>query len=181
MLKVHEYSHLGGAEILTVRFPAIADEIDQVIAAVDIKTKTKTSKEKGKIGKLLYSPTEINSAFKSEFNARGFKELRSPYTITIPDWPVEIKGAFKQIDFAKERVLVEVQLGKYFAMFYDMAKLQYFYNQNLADVGVEIVPANSLKRQMSSGVGYGEMLIHDMERLQRVFPSFPVKVILIDV
>lgn len=48
-------------------------------------------------------------------------------------------------------------------------------------IGVEIVPVNALKRQMSSGVGYGEMLVHDMERLQRVFPTFPVKVILIDV
>lgn len=94
---------------------------------------------------------------------------------------MEIKGGFKQIDFSKGRILVEVQLGKYFAMFYDMAKLQYFYNQNEADVGVEIVPVNALKRQLSSGVGYGEMLVHDMERLQRVFPTFPVKVILIDV
>ena len=78
-------------------------------------------------------------------------------------------------------MLVEVQLGKYFAMFYDLAKFQYFFNENKCDVGVEIVPANSLKRQMSSGVAYGEQLIYDIERLRRHFPAVPIKVILIDV
>ncbi len=181
MRNVDQYSHLGGAEILAARFPDIDAEIDAVIAAVSIPAKTKVSAEKGKQGRALFSPSEINAKFKKQFNDRGFVELKHRYTIAIPDWPVEIKGGFKQIDFSKGRILVEVQLGKYFAMFYDMAKLQYFYNQNEADVGVEIVPVNALKRQMSSGVGYGEMLVHDMERLQRVFPTFPVKVILIDV
>ena len=152
MRTVYEYSHLGGTEILASRFPSIAQELDEVIAAVAIQAKTKTSKEKGKIGKLLYSPREINSKFKEQFYARGYVELKHRYTITIPHWPVEIRGGFKQIDFAKDRVLVEVQLGKYFAMFYDMAKLQYFYNPNEADVGVEVVPVNALKRQMSSGI-----------------------------
>ncbi len=181
MRKVYEYSHLGGAEILASRFPEIAREIDEAIEAVAVTRKTKRSREKGKPGQLLYAPKEINQKFKEEFARRGYQELKHRYTIRIPDWPTEIKGGFKQIDFAKGRVLVEVQLGKYFAMFYDMAKLQYFYNQNEADVGVEIVPVNALKRQMSSGVGYGEMLVYDMERLQRVFPTFPVKVIFIDV
>ena len=63
--------------------------------------------------------------------------------IEIPGWDTsEIRGGDKQIDFAKDRVLIEVQLGKYFAMFYDMAKLEYFYRQNEADVGVEIVPSS---------------------------------------
>ena len=33
---------------------------------------------------------------------------------------------------------------------------------------------------MSSGVSYGEHLIHDLERLSKNFPSVPVKIILID-
>jgi hypothetical protein len=181
MRKVYEYSHLGGAEILASRFTETDREVDEAIQGVTVTQKTKKSREKGKPGKLLYSPKEMNTKFKEEFTRRGYQELKHRYTIKIPDWPVEIKGSFKQIDFVKGRVLVEVQLGKYFAMFYDMAKLQYFYNQNEADVGVEIVPVNALKRQMSSGVGYGELLVYDMERLQRVFPTFPVKVIFIDV
>ena len=77
-------------------------------------------------------------------------------------------------------MLVEVQFGKYFAMFYDMAKLEYFYRQDLADVGVEIVPSHALQAEMSSGVSRGEMLIVDIIGLQRQFPTFPVKVILIE-
>lgn len=182
MKKVFEYSHLGGRQILQVDYPEIASEIDEVIGAVELPERTKVSKEKGsKEGKLFYSPTEMNAKFGEAFKARGFEELIDRYTIEIANYPTKIKGAFKQIDFCKERVLVEVQLGKYFAMFYDLAKFQYFFNENKCDVGVEIVPANSLKRQMSSGVAYGEQLIYDIERLRRHFPAVPIKVILIDV
>lgn len=41
----YEYSHLGGAEILQVRYPAHQSEIYQVIAEVTAK-RTKVSKEK---------------------------------------------------------------------------------------------------------------------------------------
>ena len=66
-------------------------------------------------------------------------------------------------------------------MFYDMAKFQYFFNGNKANVGIEIVPCHALHKQMSTGVSYGEQLICDIERLKRHFPAVPVKVILIDV
>ena len=65
--------------------------------------------------------------------------------------------------------------------FYDMAKFQYFFNENKADVRVKIVPCHSLYKEMSSGVSYGEQLVYDIERLKRHFPAVPVKVILIDV
>ena len=44
MLKVYEYSHLGGAEILQVRYPEINAEIDAVIAVVRITSKIKISR-----------------------------------------------------------------------------------------------------------------------------------------
>lgn len=182
MKVVYTYSHLGGAEILQVRYPAINDQINRSIAAIKVPKKTKKSKEKGKKGRMLYSPIEINTRFRNLLADKyGFKELRVSHTITLPNYPVRIKGPFKQIDFVKDRVLVEVQLGKYFSMFYDMAKFQFFYNENRADVGVEIVVTNRMKRQMSSGVAYGEQLVFDIERLKRHFPAVPVKVMLIDV
>jgi len=122
----------------------------------------------------------MNRRFREEFSARGYRELREGYTITIPNSDIAISGAFKQIDFVKGKVLVEVQFGKYFAMFYDMAKFQYFFNENKADVGIEIVPCHALHRQMSTGVSFGEQLVYDIERLKRHFPAVPVKVILID-
>lgn len=162
-----------------VHYPKIDAEIFEVISSVKAQ-RLKESKEKMKQGKMLYSPIDMNDQFKQQFSARGFEELKDTYTIEIPNHSVKIPGAYKQIDFVKKKVLVEVQFGKYAFMFYDMAKFQYFYNENKADVGVEIVPAHTLSREMSSGVSYGEQLIYDIERLKRHFPAVPVKVILIE-
>ncbi len=176
---VYEYSHLGGSEILLVRYPHINKLIDETIRKVQAN-RTKISKEKTKQGKTLFSPIDMNNQFRHEFRSIGFEELRDTYTITIPNHTTQIAGAFKQVDFVNEKVLVEVQFGKYAFMFYDMAKFQYFFNENKCDVGVEIVPCHELHHQMSSGVSYGEQLIYDIERLKRHFPAVPVKVILID-
>lgn len=179
MKVVYEYSHLGSAEILHVRYPQHEREIYEVITGI-VAQRSKISQEKTKVGRELYSPIEMNRQFKAAFRDRGYIELRDTYTITLPNNDIRIPGAFKQIDFVKDRVLVEVQFGKYAFMFYDMAKFQYFFNENKADVGVEIVPCHHLHRQMSSGVSYGEQLVYDIERLKRHFPAVPVKVLLID-
>jgi hypothetical protein len=179
MKVVYEYSHLGGAEILQVRYPDQEREIYQAIASVKAR-RTKISDEKTKRGRELYSPSDMNQQFHQAFTIRGYLELRDTYVITIPNSDVAIPGAFKQIDFVKGKVLVEVQFGKYAFMFYDMAKFQYFFNENKADVGIEIVPCHALHKQMSTGVSYGEQLVYDIERLKRHFPAVPVKVILVD-
>lgn len=177
---VYEYSHLGGSEILQVRYPEVLADIRAVIADV-APSRTKVSLEKSMKGRKLYAPKDMNAKFKAGFRSRGFEEARDRYTITIPDRDVSITGAYKQVDFVKQKVYVEVQFGKYAFMFYDMAKFQYFYNEDKADVGVEIVPAHPLSRQMSSGVSYGEQLIYDITRLKRHFPALPVCVLLVDV
>jgi hypothetical protein len=115
------------------------------------------------------------------FKLAGFSERRKAFTVSLPNYPVVIEGAFKQVDFVKDEVLVEVQLGKYSYMFYDMAKFQYFFNDEGAEVGVEIVPCHNFHKGMSTGTSYGEQLVGDILRLRRHFPAVPVKVILIDV
>lgn len=170
------YSHLGGAEILSARFSSIESEINDVVAGV-IPCKTKISREKNKMGKLLYSPKELNRSFKDGFSRLGFKEIRIDYDI-----PIEAGrtiSSYKQIDYNKGKVNVEVQFGKYAFMFYDMSKFQHFYNDGKIDVGVEIVPTHDMMSEMSSGVSYGEQLRHDIERLNRSFPSVPVKLMMI--
>lgn len=176
---VYEYSHLGGAEILQVRYPKQLEEIKQIINAVKPQ-RIKISLEKTKTGQVLISPVQMNAQFKAEFNRLDYQEMRDTFTIEIPDYDVKIPHAFKQIDFVKGKVLVEVQFGKYAFMFYDMAKFQYFFNENKAAVGIEIVPSHALHRQMSSGVSYGEQLVYDIERLKRHFPAVPVMVIIVD-
>jgi len=176
---VYTYSHLGGQEILQVHQPEILAEIYEVIERVEPQ-RVKVSREKTKMGRSLVAPIELNRSFKTEFIALGYRELKDTYTITVPGSTATIPGAFKQVDFAKDKVLVEVQFGKYAFMFYDMAKFQYFFNENKANVGIEIVPSHSLHHCMSSGVAYGEQLVYDIERLKRTFPAVPILVVLID-
>jgi hypothetical protein len=176
---MYEYSHLGGAEILQLRYPEIDREIRSVIQSVQAN-RTKESKEKTMRGEMLFSPKDMNEQFSAYFKKFSYHEIRDNYTITIPNSDIAISGAFKQVDFVKDKVLIEVQFGKYAFMFYDMAKFQYFFNEKKADVGVEIVPCHHLQKEMSSGVSYGEQLIYDIERLKRHFPAVPVKVLLID-
>ncbi len=180
MKVVYEYSHLGGSEIIAVRYREQEEEICRVIRGVHAR-RTKVSREKTMPGKLLYDPGDMNRQFHEGFAAHGYHELRDRYTITIPHSDVSIPGAYKQVDYVKGRLLVEVQFGKYALMFYDMAKFQYFFNESKADVGVEIVPCHRLQAEMSSGVSYGEQLVYDIERLKRHFPAVPVKVMLVDV
>ncbi len=181
MYKIFEYSHLGGSEILQVRYPSINDEIDAVIESIRDVKRTKESKEKTMKGVMLYSPVDLNSRFREAFDQRGFKELIDRFDIDIPGHPFKIRNNYKQIDFAKNQILCEVQFGKYFSMFYDLAKFQYFFNEMKAEVGVEIVPTHRLHKKMSTGTSYGEQLVWDIGRLRRHFPAVPVKVILIDV
>jgi len=180
MKVVYEYSHLGGSEILQVRYPSYNQEIYDVIKLVKAR-RIKISQEKTKVGKALYSPKDMNDQFRNAFLAKGYREIRDIYTIKIPNSNIEIAGAFKQVDFVKDGILIEVQFGKYAFMFYDLAKFQYFFNENKANVGVEIVPCHYLQKEMSSGVSFGEQLVYDIERLKRHFPAVPVKVILINV
>lgn len=177
---VYTYSHLGGEEILLVRHPNLYKEIVGVIKGINNPGKSKISKEKTMKGKTLYSPPELNNLFKENFNKSGWSELKDFYDIKIPNYPHVVKGAYKQCDFYKNDVLIEVQFGKYAFMFYDLAKFQYFYNQGKIKLGVEIVPCHFLQKQMSTGVSYGEQLVYDLERLNKNFPSVPVMIVLVD-
>jgi hypothetical protein len=127
MKVVYEYSHLGGSEIMQVRYPEVLSLVHEAICEV-MAHRVKISQEKTKLGRALYSPSDMNAQFHRVFRERGFQELRDHYTITIPGSEVTVEGAYKQVDFVRDGVLVEVQFGKYAFMFYDMAKFQYFFN-----------------------------------------------------
>ena len=128
------YSHLNGFEWLLHHHPQLWEEIKESIENVDSeKCKTKTSKEKTMRGKVLYSPIDMNSEMKKEFEIRGWGEERYTYYVTddhkitrnIVNLPssdqkriIEESGAipilsYHQTDFVKNRVSVEVQFGKY--------------------------------------------------------------------
>ena len=194
-----EYSHLNGLEYLLVHHPRLWEEIKAVISEVDAnKHKTKVSKERGKVGELLYSPTDMNTAFKKSFNSKGWGDSRTSYWVTedfrlirrtmqlsADEQKAEIEKAglrpirsYNQTDFVKDRVAVEVQFGKYFAVAYDLfVKHLAFYVGDIIDVGIEIVPMKSLQEQMSSGPPYFEGELYNLMREGRGVPAVPLVLI----
>ena len=166
------YSFNRGAEIVAANYAAALAEVNEVIASVDIQLfKTKTSLEKTMSGRLLYHPGSLNIAFKERFIAYGWRTHRVycdyPTAFYTPGYTPKrtIRGAFREMDFVKERVGVEVQFGKYAFMVYNVcAKMTIFHNEGIIDVGVEIVPLKELADEMSAGVSYFEQFVWDLER-----------------
>jgi hypothetical protein len=204
------YSHLNGLEFILVHKPQLWREIKSVVASVDAeKFRTKVSNEKTMKGALLYAPAEINKELRKSFGARGWEERRAEYWVTkdaklirktlnmLPEQQKkeiiaageEATRSFNQTDFVKDRVAVEVQFGKYFAVAYDLfVKHLAFYVGDVIDVGVEIVPMKSFAastirddgkraRNMSTGVPWYEKELYNLIREGRGVPGVPLVII----
>jgi len=152
-------------------------------------------------GKLLYSPIDMNAAFKRRLRAKSWEESRVSYWVTRSEKLIrktlamsaqeqkkEIEAAgekpifsYNQTDFVKDRVAVEVQFGKYAFVAYDLfVKHLAFYVRDEIDVGIEILSMKSLQSQMSSGVAYYEGEFYNVVRQGRGVPSVPLVIIGID-
>ncbi len=63
--------------------PDLWGEIKKIISLIDAeKCKTKKSNEKRMQGKMLYSPIDMNKAFKIRLEERGWSESRVSYWVT---------------------------------------------------------------------------------------------------
>jgi len=162
------------------------------------KCRTKVSKEKTMKGKLLFSPIDMNIAFKHLLRGRDWDETRVSYWVTrteklirktlemsAEEQKLEIEAAgekpifsYNQTDFVKDRVAIEVQFGKYAFVAYDLfVKHLAFYVRDRIDVGIEILPMKSLQRQMSSGVAYYEGEFYNVVRQGRGVPAVALVII----
>jgi hypothetical protein len=87
-------------------------------------------------------------------------------------------ASYNQTDFIKDRVAIEVQLGKYAFVAYDLfVKHLAFFVGDQIDVGIEILPMKSLKKEMSSGVPYFEGEFYNVVRQGRGVPAVPLVMI----
>jgi len=184
-----EFSFNGGKEVINSKYKHLLDEIYEIISIVDANHhKTKESEEKTMPGRLLYSPESLNEAFKIEFYSRNWqsKRVRCEYPIayyTKNYQPKEIKGVpFREMDFIKEGLGVEVQFGKYAFMVYNVCgKMTIFKNLGFIDTGLEVVPMKKLAGEMSSGVSYFEQFVWDLENRGVSNIDIPVLILGIDV
>ena len=158
MKVVAEFSQKKGKEIISSKYKKELTEIYSVIKSVKLnKYRTKKSKEKTMKGRMLYSPIQLNKAYDKAF---GRREWKHGIRIKLPFG----KGAFREMDFVKNKLGVEVQFGKYAFMAYNVsAKMTIFHNHKIINVGVEIVPMKEMADEMSTGVSYFEQIKWDLE------------------
>ena len=166
------YSFNNGREVVENQYGKLLAEIKTVISSIDEEEhKTKESAEKTMSGQLLYSPTSLNKAFKANFaQAHGWFPVRVKSEYSVAHYergyrPAAMnKGAFREMDFVKSNLGVEVQFGKYAFMVYNVcAKMTIFKNLGHIAAGVEIVPMKAFVEEMSSGVSYFEQFVWDLE------------------
>ena len=193
---VAKHSHLNGHEFILVHKPHIWAEFESAVASVDAESyRTKHSKEARKSLSLLYSPKELNKAFQRILEPLGWtsrtttnwicedRELLRELIILGPteqkrlilERGVESIKTYNQTDFVKDRVAIEIQLGKYSFVAHDLfVKHMAFFLNNDIDVGIEVVPMKSLERNMSSGVPYYERDLFNLLRQGRSTPAVPL-------
>ena len=130
----------------------------------------KTSEEVTMMGRTLYSPRALNKTFERGFLNEWWSKRRVPCRYPTDFYRPEYipkrmnQGAFREMDFLKERVGVEIQFGKYAFMVYNVcAKMTIFSNLGHIDVGIEIVPVKAFADHMSTGVSYFEQFVWDLE------------------
>ena len=183
-----QYSFKNGAVEINDRYPHLLAEVKEAIRAVDAaRARTKLSKEKTKAGRVLFSPVALNKSFQRELYPKGWANLsvdcEYPTTHYLEDYEIRssLKGAFRDMDFVKDRLGVEVQFGKYSFMVYNVcAKMTIFRNLGFIDCGIEIVPVKALALEMSSGVSYFEQFVWDLESRGSADIDIPVLILGID-
>jgi len=148
------HSHLNGYEHIVIHKPHLWEQLEDALQSVPSAS----------------SWSSVCAALGSGLASHGWVNPRhSP----------ERAGAFEadecQTDFVKDRIAVEVQMGKYAFVAYDLfVKHMAFFVGDLIDVGVEILPMKELQAQMSSGVPYYEGALYDLMRQGRGVPAVPL-------
>ena len=195
---IEKYSHLNGEEYLLVHHPKILAEIFSIIERIDAgKFRTKKSKEKTMRGRMLYNPDALNLEFKMQFGKKGWNSSRYDYYVTTDPKVMQklinlglkeqkeflesqavkkpVIRSYKQTDFVKQEVALEVQFGKYAFVAYDLfVKHLLFYSGGVINVGVEVLPMKSMQGEMSTGIAYYEGEIYNVLRHGRNNPPVPL-------
>lgn len=172
MIIAGQYSFNNGVEYVNKKYPDLLNEIKCVISEINANQyKTKKSREKTMPGRLLYSPVELNKTFKKIFLKRGRESKKVACDYSADFYldhynPKSLNtGAFREMDFLKDKLGIEVQFGKYAFMVYNVcAKMTIFHNLGFIDAGVEIVPVKNFADEMSTGVSYFEQFVWDLDK-----------------
>jgi hypothetical protein len=183
-----EYSFNNGKEVVEENYSHLLLEVKDVISNVDSNLHlTKESYEKTMSGRMLYNPVSLNTEFKKRF----FRHHWAPHKVSCNysdeyyvdgyNKPLITRNAYREMDFVKEKLGVEVQFGKYAFMVYNVcAKMTIFSNLGVINAGIEIVPIKSFAAVMSTGVSYFEQFVWDLEHRGVANIDIPVLILGLD-
>ncbi len=199
MIIANEYNHLNAREFLIVNKSDEYAEIIECLQSVNANDYLKISCDKEKLGKVLYSQSEINRAIKEKLLRKDWEDKRIVFYVTgdeettreiihihdaeeqrriLEERAVFYYSTYNQIDFQKSRIAVEVQFGKYFSVAYDLhVKHTFFYSRNDIDVGIEIIPTKQMEQRMDTGVPAFEKEVTNVIREGRTNPPIPIFII----
>jgi len=188
---VAQYDFNGGKLAVFSKYSKEFGEITRAIGAIDASLyKTKESTEKTMLGRMLYSPVELNDAFKRELGSQGWRSHKVQCEYTFGEYlagyiaPKTTKSKpFRDMDFIKpdKKLGIEVQFGKYAFMVYNVcAKMTIFNKMGIIDTGIEIVPVKALAEHMSTGVSYFEQFAWDLSHRGVSNIDIPVLILGID-
>ena len=189
MIIAAEYSFNNGHSIQET-YPELLQEVRDVIASVDAsRCKTKKSREITMPGKMLYSPKDLNRYFAKGFKSKEWQKKRvnceySPNHYLPGYVPKQERKPrpYREMDFLKGGLGIEIQFGKYAFMVYNVcAKMTIFRNLGYINAGVEIVPVKSFADEMSTGVSFFEQFVWDLETRGVADIDIPVMIFGIDI
>jgi len=136
MIVAGVFSFNGGEEFINKKHNHLLKEIYTIISAVDAsKHKTKRSKEKTMRDRMLFSPKSLNKAFKQRFHNKQWRsaKVRCDYSTGYYTKNYQAKrmkgGAFRELDFEKEGLGIELQFGKYAFMVYNVCAKMTIFNK----------------------------------------------------
>ena len=163
MIVAARYSFNGGADVVAEKYAEHLSEVESAIANIDADV------HKAELHPLGWESRRVSCDYSTEY-----------YTDDHVGRSVSRAG-FREMDFVKDMLGIEVQFGKYSFMVYNVAaKMTIFRNLDVIDTGIEIVPIKALSESMSSGVSYFEQFVWDLENRGIADIDVPVLILGID-
>jgi hypothetical protein len=154
MIIAANYSVKDGEAVIHSKYPALVDEIKQVITALDASShRALTQEGKRKVRQILYDPASLRKAIAAELEDKNWRKF------TISSTVVD-----RELDFVKDRIGLEVQFGKPDLPICSVnAQMTIFHTLGVIEAGVGIVPVKDFADEMSTGVSYFEQFVWDLE------------------
>ncbi len=163
-----EYSYKNARELIDKHYAPEMQDIRGILGSVTEKGHRSPSGN----GKLL--PGALKRTFRQRFSEHGWDRQRVKVEMLNPPK----RALYREIEWVKSRLGVDLQFGKAALFAYSLtAKMPIFHDEDLIDVGIQLVAMKDLAQEMSSGVAYFEQVVWDLEHRGVADVDIPVLIL----